>query len=60
VADVGAPLADAIDSGLGRLESQSGFVRSLELRGRVQLKPSGPIGAIGAAALAVQAQTEGR
>jgi glucokinase len=60
VAEVGAPLADAIDAGLGRLESQSGFVRSLELRGRVQLKPSGPIGAIGAAALAVQAQTEGR
>jgi len=36
-----------------RLENQSDFVRTLQLAERVILKPSGPVGAIGAAALAL-------
>ena len=52
VADIGGPLLDVIAEGLRRLETSSGFVRSLELPSRLLLKPAGPVGAIGAAALA--------
>ncbi len=52
VADLDGLLLDIINDGLGRLEQQSAFVRSLQLPSRVILKPAGPVGAIGAAALA--------
>lgn len=51
VADVDDLLLNTIKSGLHRLEQQSAFVRSLQLQSRVILKPPGPVGAIGAAAL---------
>lgn len=51
VADLGDLFLDVIKSGLQRLESRSGLVRSLELPDRVLLKPDGAVGAIGAAAL---------
>jgi glucokinase len=51
VADVGAPLVDAIADALNRLGDRSSFVQSLDLQNRVSLKPSGDVGALGAAAL---------
>lgn len=51
VADLGHLLLDPIKAGLARLETQSKFVRSLELRSRVLLKPQGAVGSIGAAIL---------
>lgn len=51
VADVDDLLLNTIKTGLHRLEQQSAFVRSLQLQSRVILKPPGPVGAIGAAAL---------
>lgn len=52
VADVGAPLLDAIADALNRLGDRSSFVRSLDLTNRISLKPDGDVGALGAAALA--------
>jgi predicted NBD/HSP70 family sugar kinase len=53
VADAGEPLLDAIRSGVSRLEARSRFVASLELGQRIELKPAGAVGAVGAAALAM-------
>lgn len=53
VAEAGTRLLDEIENGVRRLENQSDFVRTLQLAERVILKPSGPVGAIGAAALAL-------
>ena len=50
--EIGVPLIGVIRMGLARLERQSGFVRSLGLRDRVRLAPDGPVGTIGAAAIA--------
>lgn len=52
VADLGQLILDPIIAAVGRLEQQSGFVRSLELASRLVLKPAGPVGTIGAAVLA--------
>lgn len=52
VADLGQPLLREIMAALDKLATRSGFVRSLELPSRVMLKPPGPVGAVGAAALA--------
>jgi predicted NBD/HSP70 family sugar kinase len=52
VAQVGDLLLDAIFAGIERLMAQSEFVRALDLCDRVRLSPPGPIGAIGAAAVA--------
>lgn len=53
VADVGGSLLmDALSQGLRRLHSRSPFARALKLRDRIMLKPSEPVGVVGAAALA--------
>lgn len=52
VADVGGSLLmDALRRGLHRLQSPSPWTRVLNLPGRIMLKPSEPVGVIGAAAL---------
>ena len=53
VADVGGPLLDVIRSGVGRLEARSDFVSSLDLGQRIELKPDGAVGPVGAAALSM-------
>lgn len=55
VADVGASfLMDALGQGLCRLEGRSPWTRTLDLPDRIMLKPSEPVGVIGAAALTAQ------
>ncbi|MGI9644093.1 MAG: ROK family protein [Ilumatobacteraceae bacterium] len=54
VADAGEPLLDAVRSVLRERESASDFARALALSERLLLKPDGPVGAIGAAALVRQ------
>ena len=57
VADVGASLLmDALGEGLGRLQSPSLWTRALNLPERIMLKPPGPVGVIGAAALTRQSR----
>ena len=58
VADVGTSLlVDALRQGLYRLQSRSPWTRALNLPDRVMLKPPGPVGVIGAAALARRSQS---
>jgi glucokinase len=59
VAEAGNDLLNAINGGISRLEEQSSFVRSLDLGRRVELKPEGPIGVIGAAVLAASFEPAG-
>lgn len=51
VSELGDLILDPIVEGIRRLEKQSGFARSLELPGRVVLKPAESVGALGAALL---------
>jgi predicted NBD/HSP70 family sugar kinase len=52
VADVGAPLAEAVRDALRRQAEVSPFLRDLDLAGRVRITPPGlPVAAIGAALL---------
>ncbi|MGI9595156.1 MAG: ROK family protein [Acidimicrobiales bacterium] len=51
VFEAGSEIVELVGTGLRRLEKQSGFVRSLDLPGRIMLKPSEAVGALGAALL---------